>query len=402
MEISKLIGNWKIKPGDRIPDQKQKIVVFVLVLVVFLSIFSCNKEETPPPGFQATPYTIEIPRYFPTKLNIPADNPMTVEGIALGRHLFYDGRLSGRTHPDSLMSCATCHLQSRAFECGFDHPVYTNGRTHGLTGIYTPHYMLPLINLVWTNHGYLWNGKISGENSSPAFRNIEDLTWMSIVAPHEMAGDTNRTKALIQSIHGYPEMFEKAFGSPVVTVGNMGKAIAQFIRTLISSNSKFDRFLRGDISLTNAERNGYVLFMTELGADCFHCHGGEGNPLFTTHLFYNNGKDSVFHDPMDRFSVSGDPADIGAYKAPTLRNIQFTAPYMHDGRFQTLDEVLEFYNSNLVWSPTISPLMHHISTNGVRLTPSQLDDLKAFLFTLSDTLFLANPDFAQPVLLPGP
>ncbi len=380
------------------PDKIQ--IFYFFSLIVLISISSCKKDETSEPEFHATPYTIQIPRYFPTKLNIPADNPMTVEGIALGRYLFYDGRISGRTHPDSLMSCATCHLQSRSFECGMDHPVYTDGRTHGLTGIFTPHYMLPMINLVWTNHGYLWNGKISSENPSPAFRNLEDLTWMSIVAPHEMAGDTNRTKALIQSIKGYPQLFEKAFGSPVVTVKNMGRAIAQFIRTLISSDSGFDRFLRGEISLTNSERNGYVLFMTELGADCFHCHGGEGNPLFTTHLFYNNGKDSVFHDPIDRYSISGDPADIGAYKAPTLRNIEFTAPYMHDGRFKTLDEVLDFYNSHLVWSPTISPLMHHISTHGVQLTPSQKNDLKAFLYTLSDTLFLTNPDFKKPASFP--
>lgn len=326
---------------------------------------------------------------------------MTMEGVSLGRYLFYDGRISGRTAPDSLMSCSTCHIQSHSFECGIDHPDFPGGHPHGLTGIPTPHFMLPMINLAWTNHGYLWNGKVSSENPAPAFRELEDVTWMAIVAPHEMTGDTNRVKALIQRIKGYPELFQKAFGSPVVTIKNMGRAIAQFIRTLISADSKFDKFLRGAVSLTNSERNGYVLFMTEMGADCFHCHGGDGNPLFTTNRFYNNGKDSLFSDPGDRYSVSGNIADIGAYKAPTLRNLAFTAPYMHDGRFKTLDEVIDFYSSGLIWSPSISSLMHHVNTHGIQLAPVQKTDLKAFLLTLSDSSFITNPDFGRPSSLPG-
>jgi cytochrome c peroxidase len=333
-------------------------------------------------------------------MNIPADNPMTVEGIELGWYLFYDGRLSGRTSADSMMSCATCHLQKNSFECGIDHPRFTGGHTFGLSGIYTPHYMMPLINLVWAENGYLWNGKVYPGNQDPAMRNIEDFTWMAIAAPHECSGDTARVAELFQSLKGYPELFQKAFGSNKVTVKNMGRAIAQFVRTLISADSKFDRFMRGETQLTSSERNGYVLFMTEEGGDCFHCHGGEGNPLFTTNLFYNNGKDSVFNDAGDRYSITGDLSDAGAYKAPTLRNLIFTAPYMHDGRYKTLDEVLNFYNTGLVWSPSISPLMHHIATNGVRLTPTELADLKAFVLTLTDSTFVANPAFSAPDRFP--
>ncbi len=369
-------------------------------LAIILSFISCKKPDPDPEPYVPVPYTIRIPRYFPDKLNIPADNPMTVEGVALGRYLFYDGRLSGRTDPDSLMTCSTCHLQSRSFECGIDHPKFTGGRTFGLTGVYTPHYMMPLINLVWNKSGYLWNGKIYLENPVSGFRNLEDLVWLGIAAPHEMNGDTARVAALFQSIKGYPELFRKAFGTEKVSVKNMGRAIAQFVRTLISSDSRFDKFLAGELQLTASERRGYALFMTEQGGDCFHCHGGEGNPLFTTNLFYNNGKDSVFVDQADRFKITGDQADIGAYKAPTLRNIAFTAPYMHDGRFKTLDEVLTFYNSGLVWSPAISPLMHHIGTHGIRLTPAQLQDLKSFLLTLSDSSFLVNPAFSRPARLP--
>jgi len=370
-----------------------RIVSGISFVAIAMFILSCSKNESPPP-FQTTPYEIEIPFGFPTNLNIPADNPMTVEGIKLGRYLFYDGRLSGRTHLDSMMCCGTCHLQANAFECGINHPEYTGGFTHGLTGKPTPHVMLPMVNLVWNQTGYLWNGSV---------HNIEDLVWMGVIAEHEMAGDTNRTKAMIQQIPGYPEMFRKAFGSETVTMKNIGRAIAQFVRTFISANSKFDRFLRGEVDLTASERSGFILFTTEEGADCFHCHGGYGNPLFTTHLFYNNGKDSSFtgpyEDPRDRYHVTGDPMDYGAYKATTLRNIEVTGPYMHDGRYATLDEVIDFYSHHLVASPYIDPLMHHIVNGGVQLTPAEKADLKAFIRTLRDDEFLTNPAFGPPVIL---
>jgi cytochrome c peroxidase len=371
---------------------------FILTMLM-IAAASCSKDSpVAPPA--TTPYTIAIPFRFPGELNIPADNPMTVEGITLGRYLFYDGRLSGRTDPDSLMSCGTCHLQSHSFECGIDHPKYSDGHPFGLTGIPTPHYMVPMINLVWNNTGYLWNGAIYTDNPDAMHRNIEDLTWMAITAPHEINGDTNRTKALVQSIPGYPQLFLAAFGSETVTVKNMGKAIAQFVRTLISSGSKFDRFLRGEADLTPSERSGYVLFMTEEGGDCFHCHGGDGNPLFTTNLFYNNAKDSVFTDTRDRYHFTGNLPDIGAYKAPTLRNLAFTAPYMHDGRFRTIDEVIDFYSSGLVRSPYVSTLMHHIGTHGVMFTPAEKADLKAFLLALSDSTFITNQAFSKPAVFP--
>lgn len=366
---------------------------------------SCKLERkyeiTPSPtNSSATPYYIKIPQGFPTILNIPADNPLTVEGIQLGRYLFYDGRLSGRT--DTLMSCASCHKQQYAFTSGIENSQYiTNGHPHGVTGIPTPHATLPLINLVWNSNGYLWDGLIYPQNPNPSLRNIEDVVRLVVYLPNEVKGDSNKTKAMIQSIAIYPPMFKKAFGSDVVTFKNISKAIAQFVRTLISANSKFDQYLRGETNLTDSERNGFALFVTETGGDCFHCHGSEGNPLFTTNLFYNNGKDTCFTgacaDPGgDRYSVTLNPEDHGAYVAPTLRNIEYIAPYMHDGRYQTLDEVITFYNSGLKHSPFISPLMHHINTNGVQLTYSKRQDLKAFLLSLTDHDFITNPDFSNP------
>ena len=370
------------------------------LVFIMLAFCSCNKEADYRAIHVPVPRPLVIPAYFPSVTNIPADNRMTEEGVELGRFLFYDGRMSGRTDPDSMMSCSTCHLQAHSFECGINHPKYTGGHPFGLTGISTPHVMMPLINQAWTVHGFLWNGRVAAENAAAGMRTLEDITWMAIAAPHEIHGDTARVAALFQQIPGYPRLFERAFGSDRVTVKNMGRAIAQFVRTLISANSKFDRFLAGKSELSAGERNGYVLFMTEQGGDCFHCHGGEANPLFTTGLFYNNGKDSVFTDPADRSSVTGSEWDAGAYKAPTLRNLVFTAPYMHDGRFRTIDEVLSFYNSGLVMSPSISPLMHHIGSHGIRLTPAQLADLKSFILTLTDSSFVTNPAFARPASFP--
>jgi cytochrome c peroxidase len=204
----------------------------------------------------------------------------------------------------------------------------------------------------------------------------------------------------ISGIPGYPERCKMAFGTPEITVERIAKAIAQFIRTLVSANSRFDQYLRGEIQLNQSELNGFVLFTTEEGADCFHCHGAAANPLFTTHLFYNNGKDSVFTDSGDRYAITGDPMDKGAYKASTLRNIEYTAPYMHDGRFESLEEVIDFYAHDLVWSPWINPLMHHISNGGNQLTVTEKEDLLAFIKTLSDTAFLTNPAFGPPEKFP--
>jgi cytochrome c peroxidase len=378
---------------------RNNIILSFAFLAFLLLLAFCGKENDDP-VFRPTLYEIEIPRFFPTKLNIPDNNPMTIEGVELGRYLFYDGRLSGRTHPDSLMSCGTCHIQSRAFVCGIDHPKFIGGKTFGLTGISTPHNMMPLINMVFNHNGYLWNGMIHESNSDNSRRRLEDLAWMGVMAPHEMHGDTSRTVALIQGTAGYPELFYKAFGSETVTMENIGKAIAQFVRTLISANSKFDRYLRGEEQLTEPELAGYVLFMTEEGADCFHCHGGGGVPLFTTNLFYNNGKDTVFDDPRDRYSISGNPKDKGAYRAPTLRNVEHTAPYMHDGRFATLEEVIDFYSHEVKMSDHVHPLMHHAQRGGVQLTPLEKQQLLAFIRTLNDEEFLTNPAFSKPAIFP--
>ena len=352
------------------------------ILLLALICAACRERVVPP-----TPYDIQIPKGFPTLLNIPADNPMTVEGVELGRLLFHDPHLCGYTgtHPDSLMSCATCHRQECNYDLGTDNPRFPDGKARGrTTGKPTIHNVMPLVNLVFNHEGYFWNGLISSNNPNENQRTIEDIVLMAITADDEMCGTGASTVAAIKADSKYPPLFKKAFGTEEITIERIQKAIAQYVRSLVCTNSKFDRYLRGEVQLTAQELHGYVLFTTEEGADCFHCHGSAGSPLFTTNLFYNNGLDADPSDDHDRFSVTGDPRDRGAYRAPSLRNVTRSAPYMHDGRFRTLDEVLEFYNAEVQNSPTISPLMHHVNDGGVRLTPNEIADLKAFLETLTD------------------
>lgn len=363
-----------------------KRFLYYLFILSTLFVSSCTKSNDPEP-YTPTAYQIEIPYGFPTILNIPQDNPMTVEGIELGRYLFYDGRLNGRTHPDSLMSCGTCHQQENSFEAGLPRP-----HPFGITGQSTHHAMLPMINLVWNMGNYGWNGSVGS---------IEADVIGVIYDPSEFDSSPEKVVNTIKSIDGYPELFRKAFGTNEVTADRIAKAIAQFVRTLISANSKFDRYMRGEYQLSPEELRGFVLFTTEEGADCFHCHGGFGNPLFTTNLFYNNGKDTEFDDPLDRFSITGNLSDKGAYKATTLKNIELTGPYMHDGRFATLDEVIEFYSHHVQNSPYIDPLMHHVANGGIQLTPIEKADLMAFIKTLKDEEFLSNPSFSKPANLPG-
>ena len=180
---------------------------------------------------------------------------------------------------------------------------------------------------------------------------------------------------MLQRSETYPEMFKKAFGSDEITFVMVEKAIAQYVRSLVFADSKFDRYLRGEEQLSQDELNGYMLFITENGADCFHCHGGGANALFTTNLRYNNGLDAEDH---------------GEFKAPTLRNIALTAPYMHDGRFKTIDDVIDFYSEGVNYSENVSSLMHHVMQGGVHLTDQEKKQLKTFLGTLTDTSFVTD------------
>jgi cytochrome c peroxidase len=331
-------------------------------------------------GPTPTPLTVVIPSNFP-QMPIPADNPFTVEGLELGRYLFYDERLSG----NNTQSCASCHAPEVAFT-----DQHTRFST-GIDGIEGNRNAMALINLAWDTR-YFWDGRSL---------TLEDQILQPVVNPIEMHDTWPNALAKIQADPAYPPKFQVAFGTSTVDSLLVAKAIAQFIRTMISGNSRFDRFQRGQALLTIEEQQGLELTRIEGGfgpggqggSDCFHCHTEAGS-RFTDGQLHNNGLDSVFTD-LGAGGVTGNPEDMGRFKTPTLHNIELTAPYMHDGRFETLEEVIEHYNSGGHPSTTVDPFMKY-TVGGLQLTPEKKQQLRAFLGTLTDMDFVSNPAFQDP------
>jgi cytochrome c peroxidase len=344
---------------------------WILLFALTIGIVSCKKDDEEKP-YTPTALSITRPVGFPEMI-IPADNPTTVEGVALGRKLFYETLLSG----NNTMSCASCHNQALAFT--------DNGRSVsiGIDGIQGTRNAQALVNLGW-NLKFFWDGRAES---------LEKQALEPITNPIEFHETWPNAIAKLKSAKTYKEDFFKAFGTSDFNSSHAAKALAQFMRTMISYNSKLDKKLRYEINLTSNELNGYVIYMTEKG-DCFHCHNIDGGRLLTDNLFHNNGIDSVFTD-VGLYGVTGNLNDMGKFLTPTLRNVALTAPYMHDGRFETLEEVVEHYNSGGKPSATVDPLLKHVGT-GLGLTTQEKADLVSFLKTLTDSSFITNPAFSSP------
>lgn len=349
---------------------------FIIFSFMLLAVGACRPDghdgdKTP---INNPAYEFDLPTYFPA-IPEPADNKTTVKGVELGRFLFFEKKLSR----DNTISCGSCHLQ----ENGFSDP---NRFSVGVDGIAGTRNAMAIINLAYRTNGLFWDGRSTS---------LEDQAIEPIPNPIEMHQSWTEALNKIRTDEKYPTLFRNAFGDTAITVDRATKAIAQFERTVISGNSKFDQFLRGERQLEPDEIRGFDTFENEV-SDCFHCHGAYATAFqFTDNVFHNTGLDSVFTDETGLYMVTGDPNDIGKFHTPTLRNIEFTAPYMHDGRFQTLEEVIEFYNMGGHISPTIDPLMKAAGV-GRNWTQQQKDDLIAFLKTLSDPDFLNNSDFSDP------
>jgi len=353
------------------------------LLFICLSVFllgSCSNDE-PNNNFEEfvpVPYTLKIPPFFEQNILapvIPINNPLTWEGVALGKKLFFDPILS----VDNSISCADCHAPSTSFT---DKDQFSDG-VNGLLG---DRNSMPLFNLAWNyDERFFWDGS--------AF-SLEEQVFHPVTDVEEMANTWSNVVSELGANSDYPDLFLAAFGDSKIDSIKVAKAIAQFERTLISSDSKFDNYLAGAIELSPSEENGLAVFMDETRGDCFHCHGNPNNPLWTDNIFHNNGLDSTFTD-LGLGAVTGDPADNGKFKSPSLRNLAFTAPYMHDGRFATLGEVIDHYSEGLKPSATIDPLMKKVAQGGVRITEKDKADLKAFLLSLSDDKFINNINFKE-------
>jgi cytochrome c peroxidase len=361
-----------------------------MVLLVMLGA-SCEKDPIPS-GVDLThiPYSPEffvdesIPYYYPDMV-IPPDNPMTEAGIELGRFLFYDPILSR----DSTVSCASCHHQELAFTDGVAVSVGIDGRLSKRSA-------MSLVNVGFYNNGFFWDGRTPGLESQ-SLHPIED--------PLEMDFTLEEVEARLQAHPDYPARFRRAFGisnSSEVTIDLLAKAIAQFERTIVSVNSKFDyaNWDRGVETqfFSNSELRGKILFTSEpqdqsdAHPACSHCHTG---PLMTTNEYLNNGLTEAF-SPSDfpdpgLGAITDKALDYGKFRVPTLRNIELTAPYMHDGRFQTLEEVLDHYRSGGHYSDNVDANIQPFP-----LTEQEKEDLLAFLRTMTDTILINNPDFSSP------
>ena len=346
------------------------------LLIILLILTACSAENDSSEEYTPVLTSLKVPSLFEEKLIqpvIPANNPLTEEGIALGKKLFFDPILSR----NESQSCASCHDPKNAF-------TDTNQFSEGVDGIKGSRNAMPLFNLAWNfDERFTWDGKDFS---------LEQQAFEPVTNPIEMHSNWTTIAEKLQQNATYVTLFKHAFGTSKIDSVLVTKAIAQFERTLISANSKFDKYLEGTEQLTSNELNGFNVFMDENRGDCFHCHGSPNNPLWTNNKFHNNGLDASFTD-LGLGKITGDPNDNGKFKTPSVRNLAFTAPYMHDGRFTTLDDVITHYSEGLQQSPTIDPLMKKINQGGVLLSPQDKADLKAFLLTLSDDEFIDNIDF---------
>lgn len=326
-----------------------------MILLLLSNCKNSNKDEIQPaPNNELTPYVVQYPYYFPT-LSIPLNNPLTSEGINLGRKLYYDTILSNNG-----MSCSSCHNSSESFST-----YNSNSLAH--------------INLGW-NSNFLWNGKVSGTLEDIMLFEVNDFFHTDI--------------SKINNSTYYKNEFKKVYNVNVISSQDIANALAQFFRVMVSSNSLCDKFFQHTANLNSSEMNGFIIFTTEKG-DCFHCHS---LGLFTDDKFHNNGIDSLFTGVnLGRYNITLNNNDIGLFKTPTLRNIELTAPYMHDGRYQTLEEVVEHYNSGVKQSNTLDPIMTKPSKlYGLGLTLMEKQDLVAFLKTLTDTSFIKDKLLQKP------
>jgi cytochrome c peroxidase len=340
--------------------------------------------------YVGTPYGMPAIAYlkYPYRpINSPAGNPMTYQGIQLGRMLFYDSTLS----LTGQVSCGHCHKQEYAF--GDDTKLSQN--VLGATVRNTP----TLANM-GMNSAFFWDGR------QPTLEAAVDDAFN-----HEMRPDFTTVIRYLNGIPKYTYLFKKAFGRPGdITEDKIEKAIAQFLRTLTSTNSRIDQYYRGEIQLTTQEEAGLNAFFDADLGDCFHCHFDAIYLTFASQIpgviYANNAIDTVaylsqFAD-KGRGAIDGDSLHFGQFKIPTLRNVAVSAPYMHDGRYATLNQVIGHYSDSLRHSPNVSPGMQHIvardgiAAGGLHLDAVGKANLLAFLNALTDTSFLHNPAFSNP------
>ncbi|MCC6819076.1 MAG: cytochrome-c peroxidase [Bacteroidia bacterium] len=360
---------------------KSKFLLVAVILSVLI-IKGCKKDpEINKEANTPTPYEIPRTAAYP-QFKLPANNPLTEEGVLLGRMLFYDPILSR----DSTISCESCHRLNLAF---------TDGAkvSKGIRGQVLSRNAMPLFNLMWNNK-FFWDGRANS---------LQEQVLVPIQAHNEMDLDLFTLVQTLQNSTRYKKQFEAAFPGKIISPEFVSKALEQFLVSVVSFNAPIDqlKFRTDTLNVISASAlRGLQLFLTPVengGADCFHCHSNI--PFFGNNSLAgsmsNNGLDASFTD-NGFFAVTGKESDKGKFKIPSLRNIELTAPYMHDGRFDNLEEVIDFYSDGInLNSPNldINILSHNAQ---LHLTQQQKDDIVEFLKTLTDNSFVTNPAYKSP------
>lgn len=365
----------------------RRIVYLISILFIFsISFNACRKEveeQTVLDTFPDSALNFQSPKYFPEFVE-PNDNKLTKLGVQLGRMLFYDPILSS----DSTISCASCHNPSYSFSDNNRYSVGVNGAVGDIQAMI-------LVNLAWQKK-FFWNGRANS---------LEEQALGPINNPIEMHETSENVVKKLKQHAIYPKYFRSAFKTNDITPDLIAKALAQFERTLISHNSRFDGYIDSATKIFNdpLELEGFNIFFTERG-QCFHCHGGNGT--FLAHnldtIFRNNG---LLTDGemlgKGLYQVTGNKIDEGKFKVPTLRNVEFSAPYMHDGRFSTLEQVVEFYSSGIKQNKNLDINFTKNEERleqfgGLGLSTREKQALVKFMLTFSDTTFINNPAFKKP------
>lgn len=309
------------------------------------------------------------PEHFPEPVYHFKTNNLTAETIALGRMLFYEPRFSR----DNTVSCGTCHIQS----AGFTH--HGHDVSHGIDDRLGSRNSPPIMNLAWSP-SFFWDGGVFDLDLQPI---------VPITNPVEMDESMNAVMEKLRQHQVYPSMFKKAFGSEEINTERVMKALSQFMLTLVSAESKYDSVVTGKgVQFTEHENRGYTLFKQ-------HCSGCHQEPLFTDYSFRNNGIGAGPNDDQGRYLVTLNENEKYSFKVPSLRNLAFTAPYMHDGRFMHLRAVMDHYANHIQEMPTLDTLLKTNGRAGIPLRKEDMEYLLAFLQTLNDPVFIRNKQFSE-------
>jgi cytochrome c peroxidase len=340
---------------------KKFILIFSSGLFLMIILQNCEKELEPEIKFTK-------PKNFPEPLYDLSKNPITKEGFELGRSLFYDGILS----KDGTISCGFCHQQRNAFT------QHGHAVSHGIDDLLTLRNSMPIMNMAWQRE-FLWIGGIADL----------DLFAVSPIEAHNEMGETlPNVLEKLRKHAAYPQRFEKAFGTKEITTANFLKALSQFQLMCISADSKYDKFVRNEgVDLSLQEKEGLNIFKQK----CATCHTGE---LFTDLSYRNNGLLGKLND-MGREEITANEVDRFKFKVPSLRNVAVSKPYMHDGRFKELEQVLEHYASQVLDSPTLDPLLKQNGKLGIALSNNEKQKIIAFLHALTDEEFLKDIKLAE-------